>query len=358
MTDYHAAVAAVRAARRQGARLTRRRFIGGALGIAAGLWGARWSHALAAQGSGGQIALPRGRDIAVLNPDGSNDRTVLSLALGEFVADVALSPDGRKVAFGMFTSRTGDGPGGSDIVIASVDGNGQDRTVIVPRDRPGMLLAAPHWAPDGSALVFEGVGLSERGQPIVSADWVAADGTGRRTIAQQARYPSFSPDGQKIVYTKALATGDALWETPVSGGEARQIVPDGALLLITYPRYSPDGQTIAFTGVSDIVGPPAPAPVPQPTTRPLTPKLLNGNATGLRSVAAHGFPAEPFIVPVEGGEPKRLVQLPIDDAAIAWAPDGKSVAVSGAIGVRIVSYPDGQVQPITENGSFGAIDWR
>ena len=107
-------------------------------------------------------------------------------------------------------------------MIAAVD-NDAERTVIVPRDRPGMLLAAPQWSPDGQALVFEAVGLTATGQAGVSAEWVAADGTGRRTIAQQARYPSFSPDGKRIVYTRTLPTGDALWEQPRRGrgGPAR-----------------------------------------------------------------------------------------------------------------------------------------
>src|SRR5690606_27903043 len=103
-----------------------------------------WQPALAADTPGGRLLLPRGRDVALVAPDGTEDRTVLSLQPGEFIADVSLSPDQSKVAFGMFSARSSDGPGGSDIVVASVDDPDQ-RQVVVPRDRPGMLLAAPHW---------------------------------------------------------------------------------------------------------------------------------------------------------------------------------------------------------------------
>jgi Tol biopolymer transport system component len=300
------------------------------------------------------IALPRGREVALVKPDGTESRTVISLDPGEFIADVALSPDRSRIAFGLFTARTGEGAGGSDIVVASVE-NPAERTVVVPRDRPGMLLAAPHWAPDGQSLVFEAVGLTSTGQAAVTAEWVAIDGTGRRTVAQSARFPSFSPDGASIVYTRALPTGDALWSMPVGGGEGREIIPESQLLVVVYPRYSPDGSQIAFGGVGDMA----------PPAGPPTPKLLPGSGvrSGIdpflpRTVAAHGFPAEPFVVSPTGGDARRLAQLPIDDAAVAWSPDGGWLAVSGASGLFLVNVVDGETRRITETSSFGAIDWR
>jgi Tol biopolymer transport system component len=346
--------------RSQGARWTRRRFLGVALALGTVTWGASWRPGYAADAPGGLILLPRGRDIALIKPDGSDDRTIVTLQTGEFIADAALSPDRSKVAFGMFTARTGDGPGGSDIVVAPVDAPDQ-RTIVVPRDRPGMLLAAPQWSPDGQALVFEGVGLSATGQASVTAEWVSADGSGRRVLAQQGRYPSFSPDGRSVVYTKALPTGDALWEVPLDGGDAREIVPDSVLLLIAYPRYSPDGKTIAVAGVGDTPTVPAAPAVPIAPSR-AAPKLIlpsdSQDPSTSRSVAAHGYPAEPFAIPPGGGEPHRMASLPIDDAAVAWSPDGAWVAVSGANGLFLVNVADGSARRVSENGSFGAIDWR
>jgi Tol biopolymer transport system component len=253
--------------------------------------------------------------------------------------------------------------------------------VIVPRDRPGILLAAPQWSPDGQALVFEAVGLTATGQAGVTVEWVAVDGTGRRTVALSARYPSFAPDGKSIVYTRALPTGDALWEQPLEGGEGREIVPDSQFLVIVYPRYSPDGTLIVFGGV-DAAGPaypvppglpgspglpappggPAPPAPPAPPPSPSVPKLLHRLAgpdpSRPRSVAAHGFPAEPYVVTPAGSGARRLAELPIDDAAVAWSPDGGWVATSGASGLYLVNVSDGETRRITENGSFGAIDWR
>jgi Tol biopolymer transport system component len=332
-------------------RWTRRRLLGtAAAALGTALRASSATGVRAADAPGGWIALPRGREIALVRPDGSEDRTVVTLEQGEFAADVALSPDGTRLAFGLFTARTGEGAGGSDIVIAPVDG-GTDRTVVVPRDRPGMLLASPSWSPDAKALVFEAVGLSGTGQPIIRSDWVAVDGGGRRTIATSARYPSFSPDGQAVVYTRTLPAGDALWEQPVAGGAGRELVADSLFLMIAYPRYGPDGKLIAFAGVGDAV----------PGLSGM-PKLLGdgpaADPTRPRAALAHGFPAEPFAVTGAGADPRRLAQLPIDDAAVAWSPDGYWLAISGANGLFVVGVADGSVRRVTENGSFGGIDWR
>jgi hypothetical protein len=50
--------------------------------------------------------------------------------------------------------------------------------------------------------------------------------------------------------------------------------------------------------------------------------------------------------------------LAVDDAAIAWSPDGSVIASSGASGIFLVSLTDGTPQRVSEMGSFGAIDWR
>lgn len=349
----------------QAARHSRRRFLGGLVAASAGAaaWAFAWRTAQAQEGLAGVLALPRARDVALVKPDGQDDRTILSLQPGEFVADVTLSPDGKRVAFGLFTAGSGTGAGGSDIVVAVAEPNGE-RTMVAPRDRPGMLLAAPYWSPDAQGLIFEAVGLGANNQSTISAEWINADGSGRRTVAMNARYPSISPDGQKVVYTLARQTGDGLYEQPLAGGKARELIPEGQFLVIAYPRYSPDGSQIAFAGVGDsiLTGPPAPPglpPRPAPAQLPSAPKLLSGLGVGAwRGVAAHGFPAEPWVVPTAGGAPRQLAPLPVDDAAIAWSPDGSVIASSGALGIFLIGVADGWSRRVSELGSFGAIDWR
>lgn len=85
----------------------------------------------------------------------------------------------------------------------------------------------------------------------------------------------------QIVFTY----GGYLWSVPRAGGEARQLTTGGHEGL---PVFSPDGNWLAFTGQYD------------------------GNI-------------DAYIMPAEGGEPRRLTWHPGADVAIGWTPDGKRV---------------------------------
>src|SRR5579863_1528739 len=62
--------------------------------------------------------------------------------------------------------------------------------------------------------------------------------------------PGISPDGREI----AFASGGAIWSVPVTGGDARLLVADGAS--DRRPLFSPDGTRLAYistrTGGGDI----------------------------------------------------------------------------------------------------------
>ena len=79
--------------------------------------------------------------------------------------------------------------------------------------------------------------------------------------------------------------GGYLWSVPREGGEARQLTTGGHEF---GPRFSPDGKWIAFSGQYD------------------------GNV-------------DVFVMPADGGEPKRLTWHPNPDIVQGWTPDSKSV---------------------------------
>ena len=87
-----------------------------------------------------------------------------------------------------------------------------------------------------------------------------------------------------------FAYGGYLWSVPRDGGDARQLTTGGHEGL---PVVSPDGKWIAFTGQYD------------------------GNV-------------DVFVMPAEGGEPRRLTWHPAADVAVAWTPDGKRVLFHSA----------------------------
>jgi tricorn protease len=79
--------------------------------------------------------------------------------------------------------------------------------------------------------------------------------------------------------------GGYLWTVPRNGGDARQLTTGGHEGL---PIFSPDGNWIAFTGEYD------------------------GNV-------------DVFVMPAEGGEPRRLTYHPGQDVAVSWMPNSKRV---------------------------------
>jgi tricorn protease len=79
--------------------------------------------------------------------------------------------------------------------------------------------------------------------------------------------------------------GGYLWSVPRAGGEARQLTTGGHE---ARPAFSPDGKWIAFTGQYD------------------------GNI-------------DAYVMPAEGGEPRRLTWHPAPDVVVGWTPDSRKV---------------------------------
>jgi dipeptidyl aminopeptidase/acylaminoacyl peptidase len=105
----------------------------------------------------------------------------------------------------------------------------------------------------------------------------------------------------------------AIWIVPTDGsGEARQLtlgVKNDVL-----PRWSPDGRTLAF--LSDRMS-----------------VLIKGGAgdrAGIDEPPEDGA-TQVWLLPMDGGEARRLTDLPQDVKDIVWSPDGERLCVvSGA----------------------------
>jgi Tol biopolymer transport system component len=349
------------------ARLTRRSLIRLGLASSIGLaLGARVPvpGVLAASDPSGWIALTRNRDVVLTRPDGSDTHSVLTVGRGEFVFDVALSPDGTRLAYAYYTTPTGTGGGGADLMLVTLTPEVGTPTLLAARDGPGVLLGVPGWAPDGHSLVFEAIGFSAAGQPTIRCDAIGADGSGRRTLVENARYPTLAPDGESLAYVRSRPTGDALYVRPLAGGAERQIVSDVDMAAISYPRFAPDGSQIAFAGINlSSLRPSATAPdllrldLTAPDAAPASLRDA-GRFPRARGLASHGLPTDPWVVAPDGSGLRRVVQMSGDDVAVAWSPDSQQLAVSGAYGLSVVTVADGSEHDLSEDGSFGALDWR
>jgi len=143
---------------------------------------------------------------------------------------------------------------------------------VAPQELDLRMLRWAQMSPDGATTVFQALGRI----------WIAdADGRNPRRLTEQddhsELFPSFSEDGDRIVYT----TWDdrdlgSVRVVSAKGGPSRVLTPDPGHFV--EPRFSSDGQRVVFRKITGGY-------------------LLSGE-----------WSLEPgiYVVPAEGGEPKRV----------------------------------------------------
>lgn len=159
------------------------------------------------------------------------------------------SPDGTKIAYLSIDSE--------DIVsfwVMNVDGTEKLRIDTVDSSYIELSILGLHfdWSPDSKSMAYtrrvqEGFGSDVR------SIWVMDIETGEKIeLASRSMYPSWSPDGTKIVYIGYLSDyfdGCDLWIMNSDGSGKRKLASNAEFN--TWPSWSPDGAKIAYTSVSE-----------------------------------------------------------------------------------------------------------
>ncbi len=210
----------------------------------------------------------------------------------------SFSPDGKFLAY------TTDERGNLDVVVQPLSGGEAIRIAETDADE-----ADPAWSPDGSKLAF--VSARDRGgrlgialntsalEPYLNAKFgdifvVPALGGSAVKLVEDAYYPSWSPDGRRIVFMANREGQSHLWTIPADGGTPVRITSEYA---IDYqPAWSPDGRWIAY-------------------------------GSGALTSSASGFNLS--VVAAGGGTPRRLTKDFGYVTRPAWSADGKFIYFSG-----------------------------
>ncbi len=220
-------------------------------------------------------------------------------------------------------------PGIAQTRVAFVRGNGlrmvdSDGWGDVPLPVAGQVLS-PAWSPSGRTIAYATFGVESR---IAVLDL----GSGRtRVLPATPSFtnltPTFSPDGQSIVYSHADESGSDLFHVGVDGTGARRLTvgrgSDNA-----QPTFSPDGRRIAFT---------------------------SGRA---------GHP-EIYIIDADGTNPELLTSFDFGDQNYRsdpdWSPDGRMVAFqsqfSGRFQIMTINLSDRGTKLLTSEGANEQPSW-
>ena len=282
----------------------------------------------------GRLLVPLETGLSLVSLPERTVADVVPVGRSASITSARWAPDAKSAAYTLYQVRTGDSVASSELYVTDFTA---DPRVVVERDRPGAAIDTPAWAPDGGSIYFSYSALED--QRVVQRIERVDVASGIRAVVTEGILPSVSPDGALLTLVRSDRDGDNLMVARIDGNDPRILIPAGRFTTLGGARFSPDGRTLAV-----------PASVRPGQAREPSPVHPLG-LLGVAVAYAHGDPWDVFLIPVEGGEPRRLTRLSEDEISLAWSPDGGQLAVYGSRGLHLVDL-EGNVTLALDRGGL------